>query len=66
MGKHGPESHVTDTLDVLHRGVELIIDDDAAFVVFLNTDGLKVEALCIRTPADGNKDNIRIELKQPV
>lgn len=66
VGKHGSESHVTNALDVLYRGVELVIDDNAAFVVFLNTNGLEVEALCVRPTADSDEDNICVELKQPV
>lgn len=31
--QHGTKRHVTDAFDVLHRGVELIIDDDTASVV---------------------------------
>lgn len=63
VGKHGSKCHVTDTLDVLDRGAELIIDDDATLVVFLDTNSLKVETLRIWTTTNCNQDDVGFELR---
>ena len=64
MCQHRSESNVTNAFDVLHRGVELIVNDNAAPVVLLNTNGLKVQTLGIWTTADSDKDDISIELRK--
>lgn len=61
--KHGAEGDVTDTLDVLHGSVELVIDDDPTLVVFLNTNGFEVKTLRVRTTTDRNQHDVGFELK---
>lgn len=62
VGEHRPESDVTDALDVGCGGVVLVIDDDAALVVNLDTDGLEVQAPGDGAAADGDEKYIGFEL----
>ena len=61
--EHGPKGHVTDTLDVLHRSIELVIDDDPTFVIFLDTNSFQVETLRIWTTTDGNQNDVGFKLR---
>jgi hypothetical protein len=61
--KHRAESDVTNTLDALNTGVELVVNDDTASFINLSTDGLKVQALRVWPATDSNKDNIGINLE---
>lgn len=61
--KHGTKGHVTDTLDVLDRSIELRINDNPALVVLLNTNSLKVKTFGVWTTANGDQNNIRFELR---
>ena len=63
VGEHRTKGHVTDTLDVLDRGAELVIDDDTTLVVFLDTNGFEVETLRVWTTTDRNQNNIGFELR---
>lgn len=63
VGEHGTKGHVTDTLDILDRGAELIVDDDAALVVFLDANGFKVKTLRIWTTTDRNQNDVGFELR---
>jgi hypothetical protein len=38
VSQHGSEGDVSDTFNALDGGVELVIDDDSAFVVLLDAD----------------------------
>ena len=60
--EHGSEGHVTDTFDVLDRGAELVIDDNATLVVFLDTNSLKVQTLRVWTTTDRNQNDVGFEL----
>jgi hypothetical protein len=60
--KHGAKSDVTDTLYVLDSRVELVVNDDTAFVIKLNTNLLKVKPLSVGSTANGDKDDIGFEL----
>ena len=60
--EHRSESDVTDTLDVLDGRIELIVDDDATLVVEFHTSGFEVETVGKWPPADGDQDDVRLEL----
>ena len=61
--EHGSKGHITDTFDVLDRGAELVIDNNATLVVFLDTNSLKVKTVRIWTTTDGNQNDVGIELR---
>ena len=62
--KHRSESNVTDALDVRDGSVELVVNDDTALGVDLNANLLEVEASCDWAAADGNKNDVRLELDE--
>lgn len=62
VGKHGTESGVTNALDTLAGGVVLVVDNDASSLVLLDSDSLEVEAAGDRSSADGDKNNVSVEL----
>lgn len=66
VSKHGTESDITDALDVVHAGVELVIDNDSALLVYLNTNCFKVESLGHWTATNSNQENVGIELEANV
>jgi hypothetical protein len=61
--QHRSECDVADALDVLHGRVELVIDDDTTLVVELHADLVKVKAVGVRAAADGDEDDIGLELE---
>jgi len=61
VSQHGPEGDVTDALDVLLRGRELVVDDNAAPVVKLDTGGLEVEAFGVGAATDGDENDVSLE-----
>lgn len=60
--EHRTEGNITDALDVLHRGVELVIDNDTTLAINLDANLVKVEALSDGATTDGNKNNIGLDL----
>ena len=62
VSQHGSEGNITNALDVLHGCGELVVNDDAALVVLLDTSSLDVEAIGVRSATDGHKDNISVDL----
>lgn len=62
MSQHGSKGHITDTLDVLDGGVELVVDDDTALVVQLDADSLQVESGGVRATSNGDEDNVGFDL----
>lgn len=62
VGKHGSESDVTNALDALHSGIELVIDDNTALGVNFNTNLVEAETIGIRTTPNRDENNIRIKL----
>lgn len=62
--QHGSECDVADAPDVLLRGRELIINNNAASVVKLDACSLDVQTINIRAAADSDEDDIRIQLTQ--
>jgi hypothetical protein len=60
--KHRSEGDVTDALDVRHACVELVVDHDAPARVDFDTDVFKSEAVDVWPAADGNEDNVCLEL----
>jgi hypothetical protein len=64
VGKHRAESSVTNASDVGDLGSVLGIDDDSAALVELKANVLKAEAASVRSSANGNKDNIGLDLYQ--
>jgi hypothetical protein len=60
--QHGSEGDVTDALDVLLRGGELVVDDNTAAVVHLDTSSLEVQAFSEWTASDGNEHDISLKL----
>jgi hypothetical protein len=63
VGKHGSEGDISDALDTLDRGVELVVDDDSTLVVELDADGLEVEVLGDGSSTDSNEDDVSVELQ---
>lgn len=61
VSQHGAESAVTDNTDVGNLGAVLLVDDETAAVVLLDTDFLEVEALGVGLAADGDKDDIGVK-----
>jgi len=61
--EHGPEGHVADALDPRHRGVELVVDDDAPLCVDFGADGFQVQAVGVWPSTDGDKNNVGFELE---
>jgi hypothetical protein len=62
VGQHGTECSVTDTLDSLDAGVELVVDNDTTSVVELDTDLFQSEVLGDRSSTDGYQDDVGFEL----
>lgn len=60
--EHGAEGHVADALDARDRGVELVIDDNAALGVNLNPNLLESETLGVGPPSDRDKNDVRFQL----
>jgi len=63
VGQHGTEGSVTDCTDVGNLGAVLLVDDNTAPLVDLDSNVLQAEAIGIGTTSDGNKDNICIKLR---
>lgn len=60
--EHGAEGAVADDADVRYFGAVLLVDDDAAFVVDVEAGVLKPEAGGVRSAADGDEDDVGVEL----
>ena len=61
VGQHGAEGHVTDHTDVRQLGAVLLVNDQTATVVLVDTDTLEVQALGVWPTANGDQDNIRVQ-----
>lgn len=61
VSQHGAEGNVTDNTDMGKLGAVLLVDDQTATVVLVNTDALEVQALSVGTTANGDQDNISIQ-----
>jgi len=61
VGQHGAESAVTDDTHVGNLGAVLLVDDETATVVLLDSNVLEVQALSVGLAADGDKDNIGVK-----
>jgi hypothetical protein len=62
VGKHGTERHIADTLDALGGSVELVINDDSALLVGLDTDLLEAKSLGYWSSTDRNKNDVGFKL----
>ena len=60
--QHGAKGGVTNALDALAGSVVLVVNDDAASLVLLNTNSLEVEALGHRSSADSDKNDVGVKL----
>jgi hypothetical protein len=63
VGEHRTESRVADGADVGELGAELGVDHDAAAVVGLDADVLEAEAGGVWAAADGDQDDVGVELE---
>ena len=63
MSQHRTEGDVADAFDVLLRGSILVVDDNASPVVHLDPGSLDVETFSVGPSANGNKDDISLELQ---
>jgi hypothetical protein len=63
VGQHGSEGYVADGTDVRDLGAVLLVDDQAAPVVGLETDIVEAETGSVGTATDGDEDNVGIELQ---
>lgn len=61
VGKHGAKGDISDASDVGLVGSVLLVDDDSALVVLLNTGSLEVQALGVGSSANGHEQNIGIK-----
>ena len=61
--QHRTECNIPNTLDALHASVELVVDNDTALVVNLNTNSLEVEAFGVRATTNGNENNVSVDLR---
>ena len=66
MCQHGSKGDITNAFDALDGGVELIVDDDSAFVVLLDADRFQVQPLGIWTTAHCQKNYVRFELEKNI
>lgn len=62
VGKHRAEGNVTDGANVLDLGTVLLVDDQAATVVSLETDVVEAEAGSVGTATDSDEDDISVKL----
>jgi hypothetical protein len=62
VGKHGAEGAVTNSADVLDLGAVLLVDDQAATVVSLETDVVETKTGSVGTATDSDKDDISVKL----
>lgn len=62
VGKHGTEGNITNGADVRDLGTVLLVNDNAATLVNLNSEVLETETLSVGTATDSNEDNIGIKL----
>jgi hypothetical protein len=62
VGEHRSESNIADTFDVRSAGIELIVNDDTPTRIDLDADIFEVEAFDIWPTADGDENNIGLEL----
>lgn len=62
VGKHRAKGGVTNAADVGDVGLELRVNNDATAVVELDTNVLETETLGVGATANGDKDDISVEL----
>lgn len=62
--QHGSKCDVADTPDMLLRGCELIINNNAASVVQLDACSVEVQTINIRATADRDEDDVCVQLTQ--
>ena len=63
VGEHGPEGAVADDADVgVGSGTVFRVDDETAAGVGFEADVFEPEAGCVGTAADGNEDDVGVEL----
>jgi hypothetical protein len=62
VGEHGTECDVSNDTDVGDLGAVLLVDDDAAAVVGLETNVVQTETGGVGTATDGDEDNVCVEL----
>lgn len=60
--KHRTKCHITDTLDTLYGGVELIVNDNTTFGVNLNSDLVEVQTIDVRSATNGDQYYICFKL----
>lgn len=60
--EHGAEGAVADDADVGYLGAVLFVDDDAAFVVDVQASVLEPEPGGVWAAADGDEDDVGVEL----
>jgi len=63
VSQHRSEGNISDALDSLDGGVVLIVDNDSALSVELDTDGLEVESVGDGSSTNSDEDNVGGKLK---
>ena len=63
MSQHWSKGDVSDAFDTLDGGVELVVDDDSALVVFLDADRFQVQPFGVGTTANGQQDYVSFQLE---
>lgn len=62
--QHGAEGDITDHTDMRDLGAIFLVDDNAAALIGLDADVFEAEAGCVGAAADGNEDDVGVELKR--
>lgn len=60
--KHGPERNITDALDTLDGGVELVINHNTALVVNLDANLVQVQAIGVGPTTNSDENDVCVEL----
>lgn len=62
--QHGAESGISDTLDTLDAGVELVVNDNSTSVVKLDTDFFQTEVLRDGSSTNRNQNDVGFKLRR--
>ena len=54
MRQHGSERDIANAFNVLDGGVELVVDDDPAFVIQFYTDRFQIQSFDVGAATDGH------------
>ena len=61
VGQHGSSHHITNSQNVLDVGLEVVIDNDSAFIVDLDASLVEVEPSSVGSSSSGDQDMLSFE-----